>query len=66
MTRQETIDHREATIAKLQSGMNERDRQQVALRLSSPKRANPGRYVAQQDNADELALFSAANEPGLI
>ena len=42
------------------------DRQRIALALASPKRADAGRYIAQQDATDDLGLFAAANAPRLL
>lgn len=42
------------------------DRQRIALRLASPMRADPGRYIAAQADAGHLPLFIAANEPVLL
>lgn len=44
----------------------EREREIVALRAKSPKRANPGAAPAPQADAGHLPLFIAANEPRLI
>lgn len=44
----------------------ERERELVALRLAGPKRAGPGRIVADQADAGHLPLFTAANEPRLF
>jgi hypothetical protein len=45
---------------------NERDRETVALRLASPKRAGPGQLLVDQADAAHLPLFVAANEPRLF
>lgn len=42
------------------------DHQRIALRLASPKRAAPGRIIADQADAGHLPLFVAANEPRLL
>lgn len=47
-------------------GLSERDRQVIALRLASPKRANAGATIEQQQDAAHLPLFVHANEPSLI
>lgn len=44
----------------------EKQRQIIALRLASPKRADAGKPVADQHDAAHLPLFVAANEPGLL
>lgn len=44
----------------------DRDRQRIALRLTSPMRANPGRTIASQADAGHLPLFIAATEPTLL
>ncbi len=41
------------------------ERQLIALRLASPKRADAGRYLMGQHDAGALPLFIAGNEPGL-
>jgi hypothetical protein len=43
-----------------------RDRQLIALRLSSPKRADAGAVLTVQDDAGHLPLFIAANEPRFL
>jgi hypothetical protein len=40
--------------------------QLLAVRLGSPKRADPGAIVAGQSDASHLPLFVAANEPVLL
>lgn len=44
----------------------ERERQRIALRLASPKRADAGAIVVDQADAGHLPLFIAANEPVLL
>jgi hypothetical protein len=43
-----------------------RQRLEIALRLASPKRGNPGAILAPQADASECPLFCAANEPQLF
>lgn len=43
-----------------------RARDIIALRLASPKRADAGRIVEQQQDAAHLPLFVHANEPKLF
>lgn len=38
----------------------------IALRLASPKRAEPGRIIQPQADPAHLPLFVAANEPSLL
>lgn len=38
----------------------------IALRLASPKRADPGRVIVDQADAGHLPLFGAANEQVLL
>lgn len=45
---------------------SDRERQEIALRLASPKRANAGTPIEQQQDAAHLPLFVHANEPKLI
>lgn len=47
-------------------GASERERQEIALRLASPKRANAGAAIEQQQDAAHLPLFVHANEPKFI
>lgn len=49
-----------------QERMTDSQRQLIALRLASPKRAEAGRTIAAQADAAHLPLFIAANEPGLF
>jgi hypothetical protein len=44
----------------------ERERQLIALRLASPKRADAARIVSDQQDAGHLPLFIAADEPPLL
>lgn len=44
----------------------DRQRQELQLRAASPKRADPGRVVVDQQDAGHLPLFIAANEPRLL
>lgn len=46
--------------------MTERDRQIVALRLSSPKRADAGRVIEAQKDSGHLPLFIASDEGKLL
>ena len=46
--------------------LSERDRQLIALRLKSPKRADPDAAAAPQADAAHLPLFVAADEPKLL
>lgn len=46
--------------------LGERQRQLIALRLASPKRAGAGQPIEQQQDAAHLPLFVAANEPSLF
>lgn len=43
-----------------------RERALIALRLASPKRAEPDRVIAPQADAGHLPLFIAADEPRLF
>lgn len=45
---------------------SERERQEIALRLASPKRAEAGAEIVPQADAAHLPLFVQANEPKLI
>lgn len=45
---------------------NDRDRQLIALRAASPKRANPGSVIVTQDDASDCPLFAAANQERLL
>ena len=47
-------------------GSPERERELAQLRLASPKRAGPGRVIADQVGAAHLPLFIAADEPRLF
>lgn len=38
----------------------------IALRLASPKRADPGKITTDQADAGHLPLFIAANEPRFL
>jgi hypothetical protein len=44
----------------------ERARELIALRLASPKRAEAGKPIEQQQDAAHLPLFVHANEPKFI
>ena len=48
------------------SALSERDAAIMRLRLASPKRGNPGRFLSPQDDASDCPLFRAANEPSLL
>lgn len=43
-----------------------RERELMALRARSPKRADAGRVIADQADAGHLPLFVAANEPRML
>lgn len=43
-----------------------RQRLEIALRLASPKRGNPGAILAPQADASDCPLFVSANEPRLF
>lgn len=45
---------------------HERSRQEIALRLAAPKRADAGKPVEQQHDAAHLPLFVHANEPKFL
>lgn len=46
--------------------LTDQDRQILALRLASPKRAHAGAVIQTQADAGHLPLFVAANEPRLL
>jgi hypothetical protein len=47
-------------------GTAAREREIIALRLDSPKRADPTRAPADQADAGHLPLFIHANEPRFL
>lgn len=55
-----------ADPAACASGQSDRDRQIIALRLASPKRADAGAPIEHQADAAHLPLFVAVNEPKLF
>ncbi len=57
------LDRTDASAARMAA---ERERQLIALRLASPKRAAAGAIVADRADAAHLPLFIAANEPTLF
>lgn len=52
--------------AAVERELTEAEAQYLSLRLSAPKRADAGRIIAAQDDASELALFRANDEPRLL
>lgn len=48
------------------TSLRTKERQLIALRLASPKRAGAGQPIEQQQDAAHLPLFVHANEPTLI
>lgn len=56
----------ETTVQQPPKPTTERDRQLIALRAASPKRANPGRVIVTQDDASDCPLFAAASQERLL
>ncbi|MFD1034140.1 hypothetical protein ACFQ15_05695 [Sphingomonas hankookensis] len=52
--------------ARATSATDERARQLIALRLASPKQAEPGQTIERQDNTDALPLFGTAGQGQLL